>query len=617
MRIFTRRIGTGGELAPIFCRHCGASLAGRSGAGIACPRCGEPVTDPGRGTPPPRLGFRYADGILRSEDGRDLPPHDTQPDRVIDLPYRTTDVRLRIGPYEVLDELGRGGMGVVYRAYSLRLRRTCAIKVLTGGEHQTEADIERFQNEAMLAARLTHPNIVQVFDAGESQGLFYFVMEYVQGRGIEHLAEAGEIRAGVEALAKAARALDHAHRRGVVHRDVKPDNILVDASGEPHVTDFGIAKALGQDSGLTWAGRPIGTPNYMPPEQANGELDAIGPLSDVYSLGATLYHLLAGRPPFVGDAPLQVLMEVLEKEPEAPGVVARRERGREVPLDLEAICLKAMEKRARRRYPSAAAMATDLEAWLAQRPVAARPLGRTERLRKTLSSNRAALVGGLVVASVLLLLTAAFGALVLFGMRRTGDSLRQMGREAGLQQAATLERAIRTAMQEERPEVARDLVRRLRQDPELAALDVVRPDRTLAYEDAARGAPRFDFDEEAWRDLVTSGRLEVREERVDGEPVLTVLRPIVNQPECQACHKTPGAPPVLGVLVVRRSLRPVEARLAENRADTLAVGGVTAAAFLTLLAIFTRLFGIGLPRRRFGDRARGLEGSWVDPEGRA
>ncbi len=613
-----------------------------------------PPTSPSASRAPGRLSLvvhEYADG-KRLTAGGDVPTGPVE--RVVTLPYRSSDVLLRIGSYEVVKELGRGGMGVVYKAWALQLSRWCAIKVLLTGEHASEAQIIRFQNEARLAAHLNHPNITQVFDLGEdTEGRPYFVMEFVEGRDLSALIRSGsarDVETGVRALAKVARALAYAHEKGIVHRDIKPDNILVDAAGEPHITDFGIAKSLEERAGMTREGALMGTPHYMPPEQANGELNRIGPLSDVYALGATLYHLVTGRTPFVGDSPVEVMIQVLERDPDRPRDVAKKVRGVELPLDLETICLKAMEKIARQRYASAAELAEDLEAFVADRPIQARPIGPRERLQKLVRRNRGAMIATLLVGVTLVVMTVAFGTVLIFNINRTTESLRELDRKAGLDQALTLESAIRTNMLQGRADVVRELVAKLRGDENLTAVEVVRTDRTFAYTDRATrvqvekrlrdprvlgwieetrpkmlpriedlkrvgfdnidGNPQaaaglFAFDRAEWKALVDAKEVQVRQEVVDGEPVLTVLKPIENSEGCQTCHGEPGedgydANEVRAVLVVQRSQKDLETRIAANRNATMAVGATTTGVLLALLFLLAKVFGLGPKPRRYG-----------------
>ena len=292
--------------------------------------------------------------------------------------------------YEVLGELGRGGMGVVYKARQLGLNRLVALKMVLGGAQAGERQLARFRDEAEAVARLAHPNIVQIYEVGEQAGLPYFSLEYVEGGTLaEHLLqETISPRASAELIEKLARAAHSAHERGIVHRDLKPANILLatcDSAHEPaakpqaegfvpKIADFGLAKLLDRDEVHTWSGVVVGTPQYMAPEQARGNRDAIGPATDVYALGSILYELLAGRPPFDGDTAINILMRVAREEPEP----IRRYRPKTA-RDLEIICLKCLHKQPHRRYESAAALADDLRRFLNHEPILARPVSTRER----------------------------------------------------------------------------------------------------------------------------------------------------------------------------------------------------------------------------------------------
>ena len=273
--------------------------------------------------------------------------------------------------YEVLGELGRGGMGVVYRARQIQLNRPCVLKMILAGVHADAEATLRFLAEAEAVARLQHPNIVQIRNIGEAEGLPYFELEYVEGGSLDRRLDgtpwpAPRAAALVEAL---ARGVAEAHRVGIIHRDLKPGNVLLAADGTPKVTDFGLAKALGSDVGLTRTDSILGSPRYMSPEQATGKSKLVGPLADVYSLGAILYELLTGRPPFVGTTVLEILDQVETIEPVPPS--------RLVPglsRDVETIALKCLQKEPARRYESAAALAEDLRRFVGGEPIVARPV---------------------------------------------------------------------------------------------------------------------------------------------------------------------------------------------------------------------------------------------------
>jgi serine/threonine-protein kinase len=273
------------------------------------------------------------------------------------------------GDYELLEEIGRGGMGVVYKARQRSLNRVVAIKMILRGDLASAADLARFRAEAESAARLEHPNIVPVYEVGECDGQAFFSMKCVEGTTLARLAATGPLpaREAARYLATICRAIDFAHRQGILHRDLKPSNVLIDRDGRPVITDFGLAKRVEGGASLTGTGAIVGTPNYMSPEQAAGSRGKLSPASDVYSLGTILYELLTGRPPFQAASPVDTLMLVLEQEPLLPRLLNRA-----IDRELEMICLKCLQKPADLRYASAAKLARDLEAYLNGEPVSAR-----------------------------------------------------------------------------------------------------------------------------------------------------------------------------------------------------------------------------------------------------
>jgi WD40 repeat protein/serine/threonine protein kinase/tetratricopeptide (TPR) repeat protein len=293
----------------------------------------------------------------------------------IDLP-RGTKVRY-FGDYELIRELGRGGMGVVYRARQVSLNRPVALKMIKAGVLADGDELRRFQNEAEAIALLDHPGIVPVYEVGEYQGQRYFSMKLVPGGNLAERLPAyrDEPRAAAALLAEVAEAVHHAHMRGILHRDLKPANILVDDLSHPHVTDFGLAKRVEGDSELTQSGAILGTPAYMSPEQAWGRRAAVTTASDIYGLGDVLYALLASRGPFVGDTVVDTIQQVRERVPVPPSDFNPR-----TPRDLEVICLKCLEKAPARRYSSAQALADDLRRYLAGEPITARRTGSRERV---------------------------------------------------------------------------------------------------------------------------------------------------------------------------------------------------------------------------------------------
>jgi serine/threonine protein kinase/ABC-type phosphate/phosphonate transport system substrate-binding protein len=314
------------------------------------------------------------------------------PDETVDSSSGESGGSRTFGEYELLEQLGRGGMGVVYKARQVALNRPVALKLISAGEFASPVLIQRFHREAEAAANLHHPNIVPIYETGEIQGQHYLSMALIEGIGLDEYIK----RAGVEVglpnksarsvsrkrqediarlLAKVAHAVDHAHQHGVLHRDLKPGNILVDQNGEPHLTDFGLAKVIGRaDSSLTVTGAIMGTPSFMAPEQAAGKNKSTSTAADVYSLGAILYAMLTGVPPFRGDTPVETLRQVVEQEPKPPSTLREGIDG-----DLATIAMKCLEKEPQRRYPSAAALAEDLERWLRKEPIQARSIHPTER----------------------------------------------------------------------------------------------------------------------------------------------------------------------------------------------------------------------------------------------
>src|SRR5216117_1662259 len=347
-----------------------------------------------------------------------LAPLDTEDDEAFEP--RVARMLKDFGDYELIEEIGRGGQGVVYRARQKSLNRIVALKVIGLAHWATEAHVKRFRLEAEAAASLNHPCIVPIYEVGERDGACYFSMGLVEGGQLDAVAKREPIplRHAAELIAKLARTVSYAHEHGILHRDIKPGNILLDAKGEPHLTDFGLARLVETESTVTRTMEVLGTPSYMAPEQAAGNNPAIAGLTsatDVYGLGAVLYQLLTGHPPFAGGTTYETIKLLLETEPRSP-----RLWNPKIDRDVSTICLKCLEKDPRRRYSSALALAEDLERWLKHEPIQARRTGVVARGKKWLQRNPT--VAAMVRLS--LALTAAVGMIVwkseLFHQTATG-----------------------------------------------------------------------------------------------------------------------------------------------------------------------------------------------------
>jgi TolB-like protein/Tfp pilus assembly protein PilF/predicted Ser/Thr protein kinase len=302
----------------------------------------------------------------------------------VDLTPPPEPMLMDFGDYELIEKIGRGGQGVVFRARQKSLNRIVALKVIALGHWATESHLKRFRLEAKAAASLDHPGIVPIYDIGEREGSCYFSMKLVEGGQLDEVVsrEPMSIRRAAELMAKVARTVHYAHERGILHRDIKPGNILLDGDGEPHLTDFGLARLVETESTVTRTMEVLGTPSYMAPEEAAGQTKEITAATDVYGLGAVFYQLLTGYPPFAGGTTYQTIRMVLETEPRNP-----RLWNSKVDVDLATICLKCLEKDPQRRYSSARELADDLERWLRHEPIKARPVNIFTRTRKWVRRN--------------------------------------------------------------------------------------------------------------------------------------------------------------------------------------------------------------------------------------
>src|SRR6266568_2513076 len=312
---------------------------------------------------------------------------------------------IEFGDYELLEEIGRGSQGVVYRVRQKSLNRIVALKVIALGHWATEPHVKRFRREAEAAARLNHPGIVPIYEVGERDGACYFSMGLVEGGQLDAILEREPmpIRSAVELIVKLARTVQYAHEHKILHRDIKPGNILLDAKREPHLTDFGLARLVETESTVTRTLDVLGTPSYMAPEQAVGNNAAVSSVTDVYGLGAVLYQLLTGQPPFAGGTTYETIKLLLDAEPRQPRLLNPK-----IDRDLSTICLKSLEKDPKRRYSSALALAEDLEHWLKHEPIQARRTGIFTRSRKWVRRNPSIAV----MAAMLLALAVPLGVMI-------------------------------------------------------------------------------------------------------------------------------------------------------------------------------------------------------------
>src|SRR5438128_5244623 len=358
------------------CRKCGAKIFSDAPRGL-CTAC---VLETALGILPnaPVAGvgdFVYEDGLTREN---------VKSTAGVKEAVRAATMLGEFGDYELLEEIGRGAQGVVFRARQKSLNRTVALKVISLGQWASKAHLKRFRREAEAAASLDHPSIVPIYEVGERDGSCYFSMKFVEGGQLDEVVRRApmSIRQAVELIAKVARTVHYAHEHGILHRDIKPGNILLDKNGEPHLTDFGLARLVESESTVTRTLEVLGTPSYMAPEQAVGNKAHLTSATDVYGLGAVLYQLLTGQPPFAGGTTYETIKLLLDTEPRQPRFLNPK-----IDRDLSTICLKCLEKDPARRYPSALALAEDLERWLKHEPIQARRTGIFARGRKWVRRN--------------------------------------------------------------------------------------------------------------------------------------------------------------------------------------------------------------------------------------
>lgn len=354
------------------CRRCGVVLP-ESTPGRFCPSClireglGEALEGGSRGQGTENGSWESGDSESEARGGRQAADGSGQMEK-----GGGEEIQNRFGDYELLEEIGHGGMGLVWKARQVSLNRTVALKMIRAGPFAAKEFVHRFRMEASAAAVLQHPNIVAVHEVGVHQGQHFFSMDYIAGQNLAQLVRDGPLpaRCAARYMQTMAKAVQHAHDSGILHRDLKPSNVIIDGHDEPRLTDFGLAKQLQGDSAVTLTGEVIGTPAYMPPEQASGNRGAVRAWSDIYALGAILYHLLTGRAPFAASTLEETIQQVLQRDP-----VAVRLLNPAVPRDLETICLKCLEKEPAKRYATAQMLAEELGRFLAGKPVLARPVG--------------------------------------------------------------------------------------------------------------------------------------------------------------------------------------------------------------------------------------------------
>src|ERR1700745_622510 len=370
------------------CRKCGAKIFSDAPRGL-CTAC---VLEAALGIFPDAPVAGVGDSGNKDEPSRDS----AKPTSGVKDAMRAATMLGELGDYELLEEIGRGGQGVVFRARQKSLNRTVALKVISLGQWASKAHLKRFRREAEAAASLDHPCIVPIYEVGERDGSCYFSMKFIEGGQLDEVVRCTpvSIRQAAELIAKVARTVHYAHQHGILHRDIKPGNILLDAKGEPHLTDFGLARLVETESTITGTLEVMGTPSYMAPEQAVGNNAAVSSATDVYGIGAVFYQLLTGQPPFAGGATYETIKLLLDTEPRQPRLLNPK-----IDRDLSTICLKCLEKDPQRRYSSALALAEDLERWLKHEPILTRHTGIIGRSRKWVRRNPSiAIMAAMVLA---------------------------------------------------------------------------------------------------------------------------------------------------------------------------------------------------------------------------
>ena len=373
------------------CRNCGAKILSDAPQGLCTGCVLEAAIGVGAGCCSRGRRPRRCEPIFVATNANAAPKNKKS--------ARAAELLGELGDYELLEEIGRGGQGVVFRARQKSLNRIVALKVIRLGQWASKVHLKRFRLEAEAAASLEHPGIVPIHEVGERDGSCYFSMKFIEGGQLDEVVRRTpmSIRQAAELIAKVARTVHYAHEHGILHRDIKPGNILLDAKGEPHLTDFGLARLVESESSVTQTLDVLGTPSYMAPEQAVGNNEAISSVTDVYGLGAVLYQLLTGQPPFAGGATYETIKLLLDTEPKQPRLLNQK-----IDHDLSTICLKCLEKDPKRRYPSALAFAEDLERWLKHEPIQARHTGVFARGKKWVRRNP---TSALLAASLLVLAT--------------------------------------------------------------------------------------------------------------------------------------------------------------------------------------------------------------------